>query len=335
HLQQWRQKAQFCFKAPIIITTHVLYGQEKKMENHTMVTEFILVSFKGQPQMQIVFLLLFLLMYTITLVGNAGMILITSSDSKLHTPMYYFLKNLSFLDICYSSVITPKAMVSFATGDMAISYNGCATQMFFFSLFGTTEAFFLAVMAYDRFIAVCSPLLYHTIMSKKRCMCLVCISYFFGCVNCCTQTGFTFSLAFCGPTHVNHFFCDVPAVMKASCSDTFVNEMVLLVVCVVIFTSYTYILSTILKIQSAEGRRKAFSTCASHITAVTIFYGTVFFIYAQPAGMSSPAQSKIVSVFYTLVIPMLNPLIYSLRNKDVKAALKRTLGKKRLFSMNR
>nr|XP_028560084.1 olfactory receptor 12-like [Podarcis muralis] len=306
------------------------------MGNHTEVTEFILVSFKGQPQMQIVFLLLFLLMYTITLVGNAGMILITSSDSKLHTPMYYFLKNLSFLDICYSSVITPKAMVSFATGDMAISYNGCATQMFFFSLFGTTEAFFLAVMAYDRFIAVCSPLLYHTIMSKKRCMCLVCISYFFGCVNCCTQTGFTFSLAFCGPTHVNHFFCDVPAVMKASCSDTFVNEMVLLVVCgliivttaIIVLVSYIYIVTTILHIPSGKGRHKAFSTCTSHLMAVSLFFGTVFFMYAQPGAMSSPNQGKVVSVFYTVVIPMLNPIIYSLRNKEVKQALIRQLKRK-------
>ncbi|XP_053218555.1 olfactory receptor 12-like [Podarcis raffonei] len=306
------------------------------MGNHTEITEFILVSFKGQPQMQIVLLLLFLLMYTITLVGNAGMILITSSDSKLHTPMYYFLKNLSFLDICYSSVITPKAMVSFATGDMAISYNGCATQMFFFSLFGTTEAFFLAVMAYDRFIAVCSPLLYHTIMSKKRCMCLVCISYFFGCVNCCTQTGFTFSLAFCGPTHINHFFCDVPAVMKASCSDTFVNEMVLLVVCgliivttaIIVLVSYIYIVTTILNIPTGKGRHKAFSTCTSHLMAVSLFFGTVFFMYAQPGAMSSPNQGKVVSVFYTVVIPTLNPIIYSLRNKEVKQALIRQLKRK-------
>ncbi|XP_033024591.1 olfactory receptor 12-like [Lacerta agilis] len=306
------------------------------MANHTEVTEFVLVSFKGQPQMQIVFLMLFLLMYTITLVGNAGMIVITSSDSKLDTPMYYFLKNLSFLDICYSSVITPKAMVSFATGDMAISYNGCATQMFFFSLFGTTEAFFLAVMAYDRFIAVCSPLLYHTIMSKKRCMCLVCISYFFGCVNCCTQTGFTFSLAFCGPTHVNHFFCDVPAVMKASCSDTFVNEMVLLAVCgliivttaIIVLVSYIYIVTAILHIPSGKGRHKAFSTCTSHLMAVSLFFGTVFFMYAQPGAMSSPNQGKVVSVFYTVVIPMLNPIIYSLRNKEVKQAVIRQLKRK-------
>ncbi|XP_061448034.1 olfactory receptor 9S13-like [Rhineura floridana] len=309
------------------------------MENHTEITEFILVGFKGQPQMQIVLLLLFLLMYIITLVGNIGMIIITSSDSQLHTPMYYFLKNLSFLDICYSSVITPKAMVSFATGNKAISYNGCASQMFFFSLFGTTEAFFLAVMAYDRFIAICSPLLYHTIMSKKRCVGLMCISYVFGCVNCCTQTGFTFSLSFCGPTEVNHFFCDVPAVMKASCSDTFVNEIVLLVVCgliivttaIIVLVSYGYIVTTILRIPSVKGRHKAFSTCTSHLMAVSLFFGTVFFMYAQPGAMSSPNRGKVVSVFYTVVIPMLNPIIYSLRNKEVKEALNRQFRRRGFF----
>ncbi|XP_048373774.1 olfactory receptor 12-like [Sphaerodactylus townsendi] len=299
------------------------------MENHTVVTEFILVGFKGQPGVQSLLFVLFLLMYIITLMGNTAMILVISADTKLHTPMYFFLKNLSFLDICYSSVLTPKAMLSFATGNKIISYNGCATQMFFFSLFGTTEAFFLAVMAYDRFIAVCNPLLYHVVMLKKTCHLLVAVSYFFGFANCCTQTGFTFTLSFCAPAEINHFFCDVPAVMKASCSATFVNEIVLLVVCgliivttgIIILVSYAYIVATILRIPSGSGRHKAFSTCTSHLMAVSLFFGTAFFIYAQPGATDSTNQGKVVSVFYTIVIPMLNPIIYSLRNVEVKEAV--------------
>ncbi|XP_025029158.1 olfactory receptor 12-like isoform X2 [Python bivittatus] len=304
------------------------------MENHTEVTEFILIGFKDQPKVQKTLFCLFLAIYIITLVGNMGMIIITTTDAQLHSPMYFFLKNLSFLDICYSSVITPKAMLSF-TGNQNISYSGCATQMFFFSLFGTTEAFFLAVMAYDRFIAICSPLLYHIIMSKKRCVCLVCISYIFGCINCCTQTGFTFSLSFCGSLEIDHFFCDVPAVMKTSCSATFVNELVLFSLCgfiivttaIVVIVSYVYIISTIIHIPSVKGKQKAFSTCTSHLMAVSLFFGTVFFMYAQPGALSSRNQGKVVSMFYTVVIPMLNPIIYSLRNREVKEALSRQLRK--------
>ncbi|XP_066485652.1 olfactory receptor 5J3-like [Tiliqua scincoides] len=308
------------------------------MENDTVVTEFTLGGFMDQPELQVILLVLFLVIYIITLVGNFGMILIITADSHLHTPMYFFLKNLSFLDICYSSVITPKAMISFATGNQVISYNGCATQMFFFCLFGTTEGVLVGVMAYDRFTAICNPLLYHIIMSKKRCFGLLSISYFFGFFNCCTQTGFTFSLSFCGPTVINHFFCDVPVVMKASCSNTFANEIVLLVFCgiisvftaTVVLISYCYIVATILRIPSVQGRHKAFSTCTSHLMVVSLFFGTVFFMYAQPGAMSSPNQGKVVSIFYTIVIPMLNPLIYSLRNKEVKEALNRQIRRKPL-----
>ncbi|XP_015671619.1 olfactory receptor 12-like [Protobothrops mucrosquamatus] len=305
------------------------------MENHTEVTEFILIGFKDQPKVRISLFVLFLVIYIITLGGNMGLIIITTVDVQLHSPMYFFLKNLSFLDICYSSVITPKAMLGFITGNKTISYSGCAAQMFFFSLFGTTEAFFLAVMAYDRFIAICSPLLYHIIMSQKRCVCLLSISYFFGFINCCIQTGFTFSLSFCDSLVIDHFFCDVPAVMKISCSVTFVNELVLLSVCgfiivttaVVVIVSYVYIISTIINIPSVKGKQKAFSTCTSHLMAVSLFFGTVFFMYAQPGALSSPNQGKVVSLFYTVVIPMLNPIIYSLRNREVKEALNRQLRK--------
>ncbi|XP_061448035.1 olfactory receptor 9S13-like [Rhineura floridana] len=303
------------------------------MKNQTQITEFILVGFKGEPQSQIALLILFLMMYVITLVGNIGMITVTSTDSKLHSPIYFFLKNLSFIDIFYSSVITLKAMLSFATGNKTISYNGCATQMFFFSLLGTTEAFLLAGMAYDRFIAICNPLLYHVMMSKKTCAHLVAVSYFFGFLNCSTQTGLTFSLSYCEPGEINQCFCDVPAVMKASCSDTFLNEIVLPVLCgsIVIITStivlisYGYIVATVLRIASQEGRSKVFSTCTSHIIAVSLFFGTAFFMYGQPGAISSPNQGKVVYVFYTIVIPMLNSLIYSLRNKEVKDALRRQL----------
>ncbi|XP_006034169.1 olfactory receptor 12-like [Alligator sinensis] len=309
------------------------------MENHTEVTEFILVGFEGQLKLQIFLSLLFLALYIVTFLGNAAMIIIITVDSKLHTPMYFFLKNLSFLDLCYSSVISPKALLAFSLGSKAISFNGCAAQMFFFSLFGTTEAFFLAVMAYDRFIAVCSPLFYPVTMSRKVCICLVVGSYLLGCINCTIQTSFTFSLSFCGPNEINHFFCDVPAVMQVSCSDTFINEMVMLAVCgfiivttaLVVLISYGYIITTILRIPSADGRRKTFSTCTSHIVAVGLFFGTVFFMYSQPGATSSPSHSKVVSVFYTVVIPMLNPVIYSLRNKEVKEALRKQL-KNRYFS---
>ncbi|XP_063159028.1 olfactory receptor 9S13-like [Candoia aspera] len=305
------------------------------MENHTEMTEFILIGFKDQPNVQRTLFFLFLAIYIITLMGNIGMIIITTADAQLHSPMYFFLKNLSFLDVCYSSVITPKAMLSFITGNKTISYSGCATQMFLFSLFGTTEAFFLAVMAYDRFIAICNPLLYHIIMSKKKCVCLLCISYFFGCINCCTQIGSTFSLSFCGSLEIDHFFCDVPAVMKTSCSATFVNELVLLSVCgfiivttaLVVLVSYVYIIGTIIRIPSVKGKQKAFSTCTSHLMAVSLFFGTVFFMYAQPGALSSPNEGKVVSLFYTVVIPMLNPIIYSLRNREVKEALSRQLRK--------
>ncbi|XP_060111792.1 olfactory receptor 9S13-like [Heteronotia binoei] len=309
------------------------------MENCTRITQSILMGFQGDSELQLGLCFLFLLLYIITLMGNIGMITLITVDAQLHSPMYYFLKNLSFLDICYSSVITPKAMLNFATRNKGISYNECAIQMFFFSLFGTTECFFLAVMAYDRFSAICNPLLYHTTMSKKICALLVAVSYFFGFLNCCTQTGFTFSLPYCESGEVNQFFCDVPAVFHASHVNTFVNEIVLLLMCgfiilvtaTIVLISYGYIVATVLHIPSVQGRHKAFSTCTSHIMAVTLFYGSAFFMYGQPGAMTSPNQGKVVSVFYTIVIPMLNPLIYSLRNKDVKDALWRQLKRMSLF----
>ncbi|KAM5334228.1 olfactory receptor 9S13-like [Glossophaga mutica] len=301
--------------------------------NYSEVTEFILLGFRTPPKLQILLFFVFLLIYMVTVVGNVSMIIVIKMDSRLQTPMYFFLKNLSALDLCYSTVIAPKALANFLSDEKKISYNGCAAQFFFFALFVTTEGFLLAVMAFDRFSAICSPLLYPVRMSQKVCVQLVTGTYICGSINSIVQTSFTFSLHFCGENRLDHFFCDVPALMKISCIDTFVNEIVLFILSgfiiitttTVILVSYAYILSTVLKIPSTHGRGKTFSTCGSHIASVSLFYGTVFFMYAQPGAISSPEQNKIVAVLYTLIIPMLNPLIYSLRNQDVKDAVKRLL----------
>ncbi|XP_038170957.1 olfactory receptor 12-like [Arvicola amphibius] len=309
-------------------------SEEKR--NYSEVTEFILLGFTTPPKFQVFLFLVFLMIYMVTVVGNVGMIMIIKMDSRLQTPMYFFLRNLSYLDLCYSTVIAPKTLANFLTSEKKISYNGCATQFFFFALFATTECFLLAVMAFDRFSAICSPLLYPVHMSQKVCIQLVTGSYVCGCINSMVQTGFTFSLHFCGENRLDHFFCDVPALIKISCVDTFVNENVMFILSgliivsstTIILVSYGYILSTVLKIPSTHGRSKTFSTCGSHIAAVSLFYGTVFFMYAQPGSISSPKKNKIVAVFYTLIIPMLNPLIYSLRNKDVKDVVQKILGGK-------
>ncbi|XP_004638072.1 olfactory receptor 12-like [Octodon degus] len=301
--------------------------------SYSAVAEFILLGFKIPQKLQILLFFVFLVIYMFILVGNVSMIIVIKIDARLQTPMYFFLKNLSYLDLCYSTVIAPKTLANFLTDEKKISYNGCAAQFFFFVLFVTTEGFLLAVMAFDRFSAICYPLLYPVRMSQKVCIQLVTGSYICGSINAIVQTSFTFSLHFCQENRVDHFFCDVPAMIKISCVDTTVNENVLFVLSALIIitttatilVSYAYILSTVLKIPSTQGRGKTFSTCGSHIAAVSLFYGAVFFTYAQPAAMSSPEQGKIVAVFYTLVIPMLNPLIYSLRNRDVKDAVKKIL----------
>ncbi|XP_070478259.1 olfactory receptor 9S13-like [Equus przewalskii] len=304
--------------------------------NYSAVTEFILLGFRTPPKIQILLFLVFLLLYVATVVGNISMITVTKMDSRLQMPMYFFLRNLSYLDLCYSTVIAPKTLANFLSNEKKISYSGCAAQFFFFSMFVTTEGFLLAVMAFDRFSAICSPLLYPVHMSQKVCVQLVTGSYICGCINSMIQTSFTFSLHFCGENRLDHFFCDVPALIKISCADTFVNEIVMFILSAliiittttVILVSYASILSTVLKIPSTHGRSKTFSTCGSHIAVVSLFYGTVFFMYAQPGAISSPEQSKIIAVLYTLIIPMLNPLIYSLRNRDVKDAVKRILHRK-------
>ncbi|XP_055964337.1 olfactory receptor 12-like [Sorex fumeus] len=301
----------------------------------TPLQDFVLVGFKGGPETQALLFAVFLALYVVTVLGNLIMIVVITLDAHLHSPMYFFLRNLSIVDLCYSTVIAPKALANFFSPSKAITFAGCATQFFFFSLFGSTEAFILAVMAYDRFVAICSPLRYPVTMHPSACARLVLVSYCGGLFNTTMQTSFTFSLPFCGSNRINHFFCDVTALLQLACADTALNEMILFGICgliilgtiVVILVSYGYIIVTILRMSAGSGRLKVFSTCGSHLTVVFLFYGTVFVMYAQPGAVESMDQGKVISVFYTVVIPMLNPLVYSLRNKDVKEALQR-LGQK-------
>ncbi|GAB1285251.1 Olfactory receptor [Apodemus speciosus] len=289
---------------------------------------FVLVGFGGGAETQALLFAVFLALYLVTVLGNLTMIVVITLDARLHSPMYFFLKNLSFVDLCYSSAIAPKAMANFYSSK-AIGVAGCAAQLFFFSFLGTSEALLLAVMAYDRFMAICSPLHYPVTMSPTVCACLVLAAYCGGCLNSIVETSLTFQLPFCGSNHIDHFFCDVPPLLQLACANTSVNELVMFAICgfilmgatLVILISYGYITVTILSMHSGSRRHKVFSTCGSHLTAVSLFYGTGIAIYGQPGGVASKEQGKVVSIFYTLVIPMLNPLIYSLRNKDVKDAL--------------
>uniref|UniRef100_A0A8C3YSV3 Olfactory receptor n=1 Tax=Catagonus wagneri TaxID=51154 RepID=A0A8C3YSV3_9CETA len=299
------------------------------------VQRFVLEGFQGGLQTQALLFALFLALYMAAILGNLTMIVVITLDARLHSPMYFFLKNLSFLDSCYSSVIHPKALANFLSSSKAISFEGCATQLFFFSLMATTEAFLLAVMAYDRFLAICSPLHYTITMCPSACARLVLGCYFGGCLNAILQTSLTFSLLFCRSNHIDHFFCDVPPLLLLACADTALNELVLFGICGLIIVSttlgvlvsYAYITVTILRMRSGAGRHKLFSTCGSHMTAVSLFYGTVFVMYAQPGAVESMQQGKVlISVLYTVLTPILNPLIYCLRNKEFKDALRKALG---------
>ncbi|KAH0511801.1 Olfactory receptor 5B12 [Microtus ochrogaster] len=303
------------------------------MENSTEVTEFILAGLTDDPELQLPLFIVFLIIYLCTVLGNVGMTGLILLDSRLHTPMYLFLRHLSLVDFGYSSAITPKVMAGLISTDKIISHNACGTQFFFFVGFITTESFLLAAMAYDRYAAVCKPLHYTTTMTTNTCTCLIISSYVCGFLNSSIHTGNIFRLSFCKSNVIDHFFCDAPPLLALSCSDTTVSEMVIFFVVgfnalfsiVVISISYLFIFITILRIRSSEGRQKAFSTCASHLTAVSIFYGTVIFMYLQPSSSHSMGTDKVASVFYTMVIPMLNPLVYSLRNKEVKSAFRKAL----------
>ncbi|KAM5185568.1 olfactory receptor 5P76-like [Callospermophilus lateralis] len=307
--------------------------------NHSAVTEFILLGLTEDPVLRVFLFVIILCIYLVTICGNLSTIILIRVSSQLHHPMYFFLSHLAFADIGFSSSVTPNMLVNFLVERNAISYLGCGIQLGSVVFFGTVECFLLAAMAYDRFVAICNPLLYSTKMSTQVCLQLLVVAYTGGFLNASVFSLSFFSLLFCGPNGVNHFFCDFAPLVELSCSDVsiiaFVSSFsagsIIVVTAFVIAISYIYILITILRMSSTEGRHKAFSTCTSHLTAVTLYYGTITFIYVMPKSSYSTDQNKVVSVFYTVVIPMLNPLIYSLRNQEIKGTLKRVLGRK-IFS---
>ncbi|XP_007952831.1 olfactory receptor 10A2 [Orycteropus afer afer] len=304
--------------------------------NETRVNEFILMSFSSLPiKIQSLLFVTFLIIYLITLIGNSLIILVTLADSMLHSPMYFFLRNLSFLEIGFNLVIVPKMLGTLLAQDTTISFLGCVIQMYFFFFFGVAECFLLATMAYDRYAAICNPLHYAVVMNQRTCAKLAAASWFPGFPVATVQTTWLFSFPFCGTNKVNHFFCDSPPVLRLVCANTALFEiyaiigtiLVVMTPCVLILCSYTRIAAAILKIPSAKGKQKAFSTCSSHLLVVSLFYVSSSLTYFRPKSNNSPESKKLLSLSYTIVTPMLNPIIYSLRNNEVKNALSRTFHK--------
>ncbi|KFV66976.1 Olfactory receptor 1019, partial [Dryobates pubescens] len=303
------------------------------MRNHTPNTEFVLGGFSEQREVQAALFVLFLGTYLLLLLGNLGTLLVVGLDAQLHTPMYFFLSSLSFLDICFSSTITPRMLSDLLAARKVISYPQCLTQLYFYAVFSTAECYLLAAMAYDRYVAICSPLLYATCVSSGACGLLVAGSYLAGVLNASLHTCFALRLSFCGPNVVNHFYCEGPPLQAISCTDPTLSKVLMFVVVgsnlfltgLAILVSYACILAAVLRTPSAAGRRKAFSTCSSHLSVVTLFYGSLAFMYSGASSRHSQELGKTASVFYTLVTPTLNPIVYSLRNKEMKAALGRAL----------
>ncbi|XP_007538914.2 putative olfactory receptor 8G3 [Erinaceus europaeus] len=307
--------------------------------NESTVTEFLLAGLTQQPELQLPLFLLFLAIYLLTALGNLAMVTLIGLSSHLHTPMYYFLCSLSLIDLCQSTVIIPKMLVSFVADKNITSYPECMTQLYCFLVITISECLMLAVMAYDRYAAICQPLLYNVIMSPHICFWLSMAVYILGIIISSVHTGFMLRVNFCSSNVINHYFCDVMPLLELSCSSTYMNELFVLIFATLnivvpfltILASYIFIIVSILRISSREGRAKAFSTCSSHLGAVGMFYGSTMFMYLQPSSVSSMDQGKVSSVFYTIIVPMLNPLIYSLRNKDVKVALKKITEKIRIL----
>ncbi|XP_045412946.1 olfactory receptor 481-like [Lemur catta] len=311
--------------------------------NGTMVTEFIILGLSEDPILCSVFFVVFLGIYIVTILGNISIIMLIQRSPQLHTPMYFFLSHLAFVDIGYSTSVTPIMIVSFIRERTTIPVAGCIAQLGSDVVFGTTECFLLAAMAYDRYVAICSPLLYSTHMSPSVCIILLVASYMGGCVNSLSCISCLLSLTFCGPNKINHFFCDLPPLVKLSCTHIYIAELspaissgsIIVITLLIMVFSYLYILHSILKMHSTQGRHKAFSTCTSHLTTVILFYGTAAFVYVIPKSSHSDDHIKVVSVFYTVIIPMLNPLIYSLRNKEVKEAMRKMMARTHfLFERN-
>ncbi|XP_075715551.1 olfactory receptor 5D18-like [Rhinoderma darwinii] len=291
--------------------------------------EFILIGFPDRPYQNLCLFFVFLTIYIVSILGNIGIIYLVYNNIKFHSPMYFFLSNLSVIDLVYASDIAPKMLVGLYFSQTSISYFGCAIQLFIFCALGSTECILFAVMAYDRFVAICSPLNYNLLMQQKTCLGLMLGAYTIGLLHSLIETCCTFHLSFCASNILHHFVCDFPPLLSISCTDTTINEIVLFILSssvtvpsiVVILGSYVSIFITILKITAPEGRQKAYSTCASHITAVALLYSTVLYVYLSPKSPSSRDNVNMATVFYTVLLPMLNPLIYSLRNKDVKLAI--------------
>ncbi|XP_004463505.1 olfactory receptor 5C1 [Dasypus novemcinctus] len=306
--------------------------QENLTWSRVAPAEFILLGITDRWDLRITLFLIFLPIYLVSLLGNVGMVLLISMDTRLHTPMYFFLANLSLLDACYSSAIGPKMLVDLLLPHATIPYAACALQMFVFAGLADAECCLLAAMAYDRYVAIGNPLLYTTVMSRRLCLALLGASGLGGAVSAFVHTTFTFRLSFCRSHEVNSFFCDIPPLLAIACNDISLNELLLFAICgfiqmatvLVIAISYGFIAWAVIHMRSAEGRQRAASTCGSHLTAVAMLYGTLIFMYLRPSSSYTLDTDKMASVFYTLVIPALNPLIYSLRNKEVKDALRRT-----------
>ncbi|XP_066475976.1 olfactory receptor 9G4-like [Tiliqua scincoides] len=307
-------------------------------DNRTVLTSFVLVGFTADPFLRIVLFVLFLVSYILTLTGNIGLMSLIYLDPRLHTPMYFFVGNLSFLDIWYSSVYTPRILSDCVSKNNIMSIPGCAAQFFFSCVLVYTECFLLASMAYDRYMAICNPLLYATAMPRKLCIQLVAGSYVAAFAIATIHTGNAFRLRFCGNNVIDHFFCDVPPLVKMACDSTEVYELTtaaivgctMVVSTVIILGLYTGIVAAIMRIRSSTGRGKAFSTCSAHLVSVSLFYGSILVMYSRPSSTHTPAVDKLNAFFYTVFNSLVNPVIYSLRNKDVKAAFKKVL--KRLIT---
>uniref|UniRef100_A0A2K5Z7F5 Olfactory receptor n=1 Tax=Mandrillus leucophaeus TaxID=9568 RepID=A0A2K5Z7F5_MANLE len=301
--------------------------------NKSVPQEFILLGFTDQPWLEIPLFVMFLFSYILTIFGNLTIILVLHLDFKLHTPMYFFLSNLSLLDLCYTTSTVPQMLVNICNTRKVISYGGCVAQLFIFLALGSTECLLLAIMSFDRFVAICRPLHYSIVMHQRLCLQLAAASWISGFSNSVLQSTWTLKMPLCGHKEVDHFFCEVPALLKLSCVETTANEaelffisvLFLLIPVTLVLISYAFIVQAVLRIQSAEGRRKAFGTCGSHLIVVSLFYGTAISMYLQPPSPRSKDRGKMVSLFYGIIAPMLNPLIYTLRNKEVKEAFKRNI----------
>lgn len=310
-------------------------GSIQKGENETRVIEFILLGFPGSPYLQMFIFILFLIMYLLTVLGNMSIIILVITRRRLHSPMYFFLCNLSFLEIWYTTVIIPKTLGIIMGSSRSISLSGCNLQMYLIFAFGCTEYFLLAVMAYDRYLAVCFPLHYSTIMDISLSGKLAIASWLCGFLVICIPAILISRLSFCGSNVINHFLCNIDSWIILSCTDTYAIELAAFIIsvfvilgsCLITLLSYIYIISTILQMSSAKGQQKAFSTCSSHLTVVVIWYGSTIFLFVKPSKRTSLEITKVVTILNTIVTPLLNPFIYTLRNKDVKEAVKSLLYK--------